>query len=124
MKYTWLLDSPSVFINLNAGISPDRMLITLRSEHGKLDFKNSFPPENAVLNKVIASLTVFGADYRVWLGRRSLEAALHASLLAVRRVPIKDWVVVVDAHEFVDFGDLTAQQFLRQKEREVSFKKI
>ena len=105
-----------------AGISPDRMLVTLRSDNSSTITSSTNLAHTLPLDQAISALTAFGVDYRIWLGGRSVENAFHASLLAVQHVPLKDWIVVVEGHEFLDFGaGATALQYLQQREREVGY---
>ena len=102
-----------------AEIAPERMIFTLHSDRPKQRI-SATTIKISGLAKVQAMLHAFGADYRLWIGRASIDSALEASLLAIRSVPIKDWIVIATGNEFIDFGGMTAQRFLEQQMREGS----
>jgi hypothetical protein len=96
------------------GFHPDRTLFTVH-------YDSSLPGGHASLNAVIAVLSAFGADYRIWRGEEDKQGHTHyfLSLLAMKRVPIKDWVWSVRSNELVDLRGLTSTQFLNLCELQV-----
>lgn len=105
---------PFLVVPFHSGVVPDRMIFTLH--HNPEDAIGATP---AALDSMASLLTAFGADYWVWLGEASPEGALKATLKALARVPIQDWIVQVEWNEFTDFQGLSAQRFLERSEREV-----
>lgn len=72
---------------------------------------SSFPPRSSeapALQASLAILDAWGIDYSMWYGQYSSEAHLEHRLRALRRVPVRDWIVLADSDELVDFGGRTA----------------
>lgn len=125
------------YVDLGVGIDHMVFVIQLvvheKCERGKED---GLP----VVEDIIAVLSSVGADYRVvnvWTPECPSSEYLtrpwssemfqfdlvsyEAMLLALHRVPIKDWIITVRVHELLSFKGLDAFRYFRDCESQVSF---
>ncbi|KAL6781158.1 hypothetical protein ACKKBG_A10040 [Auxenochlorella protothecoides x Auxenochlorella symbiontica] len=91
------------------GVPVQRMLVTLRRDAGE---------GRAAAADLARQLDAWGVDSRLWLGPLDAEARLQLRLQVLRRVPIQDWVLLPGPSDFFDFGNLTAAQYLAQRDVE------
>jgi hypothetical protein len=96
------------------GVAPERVLAVVHHDPAA----RSGGGGAAAAAAARALLAAAGADARSWAGAWSAPAALGAQLRALRRVPLRDWVLVAAADELLDFGGLPAREFLERRELE------
>ncbi len=95
------------------GVAPERVLAVVHHDPAA---RGGGGGEAAAAARAL--LDAAGADARAWAGAWSAPAALRAQLRALRRVPLRDWVLVAAADELLDFGGLPAPEFLERRELE------
>lgn len=97
----------------------DKQHLNVSSLHGE-EFASSSDELRDRVVKVEKALKHFGADYRVLLASNlSMHERYKVLLLSIQKIPLRDWIIMVNGNEFVDFEDgQTAEEYFSSQERQ------